>query len=1087
MNQVTDTSSFWSRALTLAERSNSLSNATPLAPLDDSHSQLGKQRFRRWKEQPQFAAESILEQRLALLGIDEDELIYLLGEPAEYLNERLPAAPFWLASLKEAYSWPATAYADLVPGEEELGFLELVQPLVDQACERLQAGVFDLVDKWSSLPFDLDSIEDILLMNLPDILLMRLGRTMVLELNVARLQGHLKGVTPEERFLSFIEHLRQPEASMAILAEYPVLARQLVISINQWAEVSLEFLNRLCEDWQTIQRLLSPHNDPGSLVELVGGAGDTHRGGRSVMIARFDSGFQVVYKPKSMAVDIHFQELLSWLNDRGCTPPLRTLTIIDRDSHGWVEYVEYEECASIEQVQKFYQRLGLYLALLYAINASDFHLENLIAAGEHPLLIDLETLFNPEFESFDEGEAVLAAQHEMVQSVLVAGMLPQRMWSDDEYGGLDISGLGGEAGQLTPDRLPRPDALGTDEMRYIREQLELSGEANRPRLDGIEISAIDHIEDVVSGFRTMYQLLVKHRDELLEAEGPLVHFAHDEVRVLLRPTRTYDQLLFESFHPDTLRDALDRDLLFDRLWLVVPDRSFMAPVIAAEQDELHEGDIPVFTTQPASLVLKSGSGAMIKGVLTETGMNLARRRLQKLGDKDLRRQEWFIRSSLATLTSYDFGISESPKAQYQLTASTAELGRERLLGSAREIADRLAETAVQGEEDICWIGLEMLAEASWGISPLGMDLYNGVPGIVLFLAYAGAVLEDESYTALARQGLNSIMRHVELFGRELPGIGGFEGWGGILYTLTHMGVLWDDPVAFSQAGEVVDILANFIEQDEAFGVQSGAAGAIGALLSFYHCQPSTKALDVAVVCGDHLLASAQIMERGMAWSPPDSNSPPLTGFAHGAAGIAWSLLALANGTGKERYRVAGQQAIVYERTLFAEEVQNWPDLRLSDRSEDQAASGSPRFPVAWCHGAVGIGLSRLSAISSLNDRKLRGEVSAALNTAINHGFGQSHCLCHGDMGNLEFVVEAGRVLDNAKLQEETRRLGAEILASIGRHGCYCGGPGGVELPGLMLGIAGIGYQMLRLAVPEFVPSVLTLAPPTRGLSDKGCD
>jgi lantibiotic modifying enzyme len=36
---------------------------------------------------------------------------------------------------------------------------------------------------------------------------------------------------------------------------------------------------------------------------------------------------------------------------------------------------------------------------------------------------------------------------------------------------------------------------------------------------------------------------------------------------------------------------------------------------------------------------------------------------------------------------------------------------------------------------------------------------------------------------------------------------------------------------------------------------------------------------------------------------------------------------------------------------------------------------------------------------------------------------------------------------------------------------------GVETPGLMLGIAGTGYQLLRLASPEQIPSVLLLAPP----------
>jgi len=36
----------------------------------------------------------------------------------------------------------------------------------------------------------------------------------------------------------------------------------------------------------------------------------------------------------------------------------------------------------------------------------------------------------------------------------------------------------------------------------------------------------------------------------------------------------------------------------------------------------------------------------------------------------------------------------------------------------------------------------------------------------------------------------------------------------------------------------------------------------------------------------------------------------------------------------------------------------------------------------------------------------------------------------------------------------------------------------VESPGLLTGLAGIGYGLLRLAEPTRIPSVLVLAPPT---------
>jgi lantibiotic modifying enzyme len=84
------------------------------------------------------------------------------------------------------------------------------------------------------------------------------------------------------------------------------------------------------------------------------------------------------------------------------------------------------------------------------------------------------------------------------------------------------------------------------------------------------------------------------------------------------------------------------------------------------------------------------------------------------------------------------------------------------------------------------------------------------------------------------------------------------------------------------------------------------------------------------------------------------------------------------------------------------------------------------------------------------------------------------------MGNLDLLFEAGQALNHRGWRVQADRLAAMVLDSIDRDGWVCGGPGAVEMPGLMLGLAGIGYGMLRLAEPDRVPSVLALAPPVSG-------
>jgi type 2 lantibiotic biosynthesis protein LanM len=376
-----------------------------------------------------------------------------------------------------------------------------------------------------------------------------------------------------------------------------------------------------------------------------------------------------------------------------------------------------------------------------------------------------------------------------------------------------------------------------------------------------------------------------------------------------------------------------------------------------------------------------------------------------------------------------------------------------------------------------------MMDREWYLIPTFTDLYSGTPGIALFLAYLGLLTSEERYTTLARVALASTRAQVEWQKQspELAGIGTFHGLGAFIYLLSHMGALWNDPALYQEAEEVVNLLPDAIAQDEMLDAVGGAASCIAALLSLYAVAPSGVTLATAIQCGDHLISRARPQHSGIGWSTKLEETP-LTGFAHGNAGIALNLLRLSAVSGEERFRQTAFAAMEYERSLFSLERRNWPDLRKEFRSSvtngektDQLEDNS--YMVAWCHGAPGIGLARLASLKYVNDETLRAEIDAALLTTLAHGFGLNHCLCHGDMGNLEFVLSATRRLALSQYEEQVQGLTSALVDSIERQGCVTGVPMGVETPGLMIGIAGTGYALLRLASPERVPPVLLLAPP----------
>jgi len=1104
---IDTTSPTWYLASTLSERAASLQKTPKMLSESEIDRKLAEQRFQRWLSEPAFAGDrQMFAKRLAEDGLSEIELQRLLGESKEAIASRFSNTPDWLRSLVRSFTdrnfTNLTSSSEAFKNEQAAvynttWFLNVIEPLILKGRSRVSQGIHELLDSRRNsldLPFNPDTIENLLFASLPSRLTSMLSRTMILELHVARLQGLLTGESPEERFQKFQQWLGGHNVRLAILEEYPVLTRQLINCINQWVDASLELVHRLCKDWMLIKSSFNSRGEPEVLIGLKEGMGDRHRNGRSVCILEFSSGLRLVYKPRSLAVDMHFQQLLKWLNERGDHTPFRLLTIIDCVTYGWVEYVNVESCASKEQVERFYERQGGYLALLYALHATDFHFENLIASGEHPVLVDLETLFHPRSKKIRNTHANLLASDLMTNSVLGIGLLPQRAWANEnQKEGVDISGLGALPGQVTPNLVPSWEGVGTDEMRFARKQAEIPAGQNRPSLGIGNINVIEYTENILTGFAKVYQLLANHASELLLDNSPLTNFANDHVRYVARPTRYYGLMLHESFHPDLLRNALDRDRFFDNLWVHVKHMPSLSRLIQSERKDLHNCDIPVFTTRPNSCNLWSSSNQCIHNFFEESGLALAKKRLRQLDESDLARQLWLIRGSITALALGEDGTQQPIRYKLRRPPAQTEVAYSRLLKAATAVGEQLASLAILGEQDITWIGLQMVNNRFWSLRTLGMDLYAGLPGIALFLGYLGAVTGNANYTSLAKKTVSTMQgqyRHMTSYLRPQPtsyqSIGAFGELGGGIYVLSHLSRLWERPKLLSEAQQLAELFKPLIESDEKFDVISGTAGCIGALLCLYHCEPSENILALATKCGNHLVAQAKTMPIGVGWLSEGAKNP-LTGFSHGASGIAWSLLELSALSGEQRFHGVALEALAYERSTFSRTAYNWPDFRelespnqktTEGQEKDKGQEEDKKYMVAWCHGAPGIGLSRLAMLKHVDDPGIREDIDAAIETTYNLGFGSNHSLCHGDLGNLELFLKASQVFSDSKWQVWVDSTSSAILDSIEQKGWLCGVPLGVETPGLMNGIAGIGYQLLRLAEPKRVPSVLMLEPPT---------
>jgi type 2 lantibiotic biosynthesis protein LanM len=750
-----------------------------------------------------------------------------------------------------------------------------------------------------------------------------------------------------------------------------------------------------------------------------------------------------------------------------------------------MEFIDARPCRSRDEAALYYRRAGGLLAVLHALRGVDCHFENIIAHGDQPVLVDLETILHPalphqESSRFDRR----LAGRILTQSVLRVGLLPVPFGGDDPARAIDLSGMASVEGAMSPDRVLQWERRGTDEMRVVRERVEMPGAENRAFLDDQPLNAVDFRAEIAEGFAVLYRLLVRERDALLAPGGPIRRFGSDTVRVVIRATRAYGMLLSESLHPDLLRDALDRDRFFDRLWVGVDEHPTLARIVGAEHRDLRRSDIPYFFCRPSERHVWTSAGECIENFFERPSLDLVEERIRGMGEADLARHEWVVTLSLGSLAAMSDDAA-APAVALQLPRSDRSALQERMLAEAARIGDRLAEIAVHDGDCAAWVTLEF-RDQRWLMEPVSNDLYVGLPGVALFLAHlaraerAHSMPGEDAHDALARAAVRTIMRTMK--DSELASVGAFSGWGGVLYGLTHVAALWNDDDIRRACDSIATRIDELAPRDEDTDLVGGLAGAIVALCTAHDAMVSDAALAAAVRAGDLLLSRAREAETGLWWGTRLAGDVPSTGFSHGNSGIGWALLRLGRASGHQRFVHAGLSAIRFEREHLRE---------LSHATSDAIATAAHEHEkglvATWCYGAPGVGIALLSALEHTTDAterdRLHTGLAHAVESTLENGFGRNHCLCHGDLGSLDFLMlvhESRHPV--APLDRHIQAAAEWVMDSIVQSGWLCGTPAHVPSPGIMNGIAGIGYGLLRFVDRARVPSILALdALPKRGM------
>ena len=348
------------------------------------------------------------------------------------------------------------------------------------------------------------------------------------------------------------------------------------------------------------------------------------------------------------------------------------------------------------------------------------------------------------------------------------------------------------------------------------------------------------------------------------------------------------------------------------------------------------------------------------------------------------------------------------------------------LDAADFIAARLCRDAVWAGGRCNWLGDSMeFVGGQWAVAhrAFGPDLYSGTSGVALSLAEAYAVTGEALFRETAVGGARQALSRLE----ELP-------------AQTRIGELIGGQEFVDRGLEIVEALIAFEPDERATDVLAGSAGAVPALLHLRSKYDREPLLELARRHGEFLIGAARKTPTGWSWNtlniPAEQRTQDLNGFSHGAAGISWALLELWKATGEEKFRVAAEQGFAYERQWFDPRQENWPDFRGLYDTWGSGGGNQPGFMAAWCHGAPGIGLSRVRAYELTGQEVYRREAEAALRCtgrtlAAPTAPGQAnYSLCHGSAGNADLLVYASRVFGDDSHQRLAEQVG---LAAVEQY------------------------------------------------------
>ncbi|WP_294762733.1 type 2 lanthipeptide synthetase LanM family protein [uncultured Lactobacillus sp.] len=878
----------------------------------------------------------------------------------------------------------------------------------------------------------------------------RIAKVLIVEINYKRINNEFISSNPSRQYIEFVN---DAATLSKLTTKYSILMDGIKESISNIIDFYMELLQRLQKDYKEICDYFGVS---GEIQDILLGLGDSHKKHRTVAEIKFESN-SIFYKPRNSFGDLAIKNVSRWLKKEGINSFEVPQSVIHKD-YSWVQGIKYLKTDK-NKIASIYYQYGTLAAISFIFNLSDLHMENIIASNAHLYLIDAETLLQDNFiTSPQEKTAKDIIYKDVRESVLMTNLFPALLFSNKNTP--DISGITGHGGQIFKHRLSK--ILNPFTSKIILKKVDYinNDEKNIPYIENSldKVNPRNYTQNIIDGFKDTFHTILNHKQDFLTVHNIWDNFNKGNYRIVFKNTNAYGVILSILDNPKYAQSEKKTISILDLLKTGNNANSSIYNIFSSEVADIRNGDIPYFYKKSCGSEVYNSSDDQIYSSKIFKGIGEYRTRILKLSDKDIKKQIDFIKIAMATpVKNWDLG----EKINYtNKRINSISYNKNLIKNKASLILEIIMNNSVQYKNSINWQNIKIMENSNWIIGSSNFYLYDGLVGIAITFAVAYKFTGNIEYLDVLNKCLVEISSFEnELLDEDFKNYSIFNGTGSLIYFYFYLYSLLHEQRYFKKGSFYLQSLQKNTDSITGLDFIDGASGILTVLCELEDKYPFLALKETIKKITKKIISNWDEKE---AWKSDIYPQHHLNGMSHGISGIIYALYKAKKFNEGLDLDLTIEKAIKIEDSGIADK--NWVDLRSR---ANRLEKGFPD-PVHWCHGAPGIGLSRIILSKVFNTSR---DIELAKSTTLKKGIGGSDCLCHGSLGNLDLFIADYLTNNNLQSLEVARKIAIDICR---KKEWISGIPQKSTVYGMMTGLSGMAYELMRILNPEKVPSILLL-------------